>query len=190
MTAIEYAGQILVIDCGLKFPDDEMLGVDLVIPDVTYLLDNAEAVQGIILTHGHEDHIGALPYVLRQLNVPIWGTRLTLGLLQSKLEEHKLMDTTELNEVEIGQRFKIGEFDIETIRVSHSIPDGFGFAIRTHLGAIVHTGDFKFDQTPVDGRVADFGKFSQFGVEGVLALLCDSTNVEKAGYVATEQDCR
>jgi ribonuclease J len=187
MTAIEYGGQILVVDCGLKFPDDEMLGVDIVIPDVTYLLENAAAVQGMILTHGHEDHIGAIPYVLRQLNIPIWGTRLTLGLLQSKLEEHKLLDVAVLNEIEVSSRFKIGAFDIETIRVSHSIPDGFGFAIRTPLGAIVHTGDFKFDQTPFDGHVADFGKFAQLGDEGVLILLSDTTNVEKPGYVATEQ---
>jgi len=187
MTLIEYCDRILVIDCGLKFPDADMLGVDIVIPDISYLLENSDRVQGIILTHGHEDHIGALPYILRQLNVPIWGSRLTLGLLAAKLEEHKLLEETTLHEVEIGERFSIGQFDVETIQVSHSIPDGFGLAIRTPLGIIVHTGDFKFDQTPVDGKVADFGTFAALGREGVLLLLSDSTNVEKPGYVATEQ---
>lgn len=187
MTAIEYGGKILVIDCGLKFPNDEMLGVDIVIPDVSYLVERAEDIEGIILTHGHEDHIGALPYVLRQLDVPIWGSRLTLGILQPKLDEHKLSDTTTLNEVAVGDRFFIGEFDVETIQVSHSIPDGFGIAIRLPIGTIVHTGDFKFDQTPVDGKVADFNKFAKLGAEGVLVLLSDSTNVERPGFVQSEQ---
>ena len=187
MTAIEYDDQILVVDCGLMFPDDEMLGVDIVIPDITYLLENADRVQGILLTHGHEDHIGALPYVLRQINLPLWGTKLTLGFVKSKLEEYKLLDSTELNEVGIGERFNIGLFDIETIRVSHSIPDGFGFAVRLPIGTIVHTGDFKFDQTPVDGKVADFTKFAQLGSEGVMLLMSDCTNVERSGYVASEK---
>lgn len=186
MTAIEYDDQILVIDCGLMFPDAEMLGVDIVIPDITYLLENEEKIQGIILTHGHEDHIGALPYVLRQMTVPIWGTRLTLGLVKPKLEEHKLYNCTELNEVGIGDRFNIGVFDIETIRVSHSIPDGCGIVIRLPAGNIIHTGDFKFDQTPADGKVADFAKFAQVGAEGVTLLMTDCTNVEKSGYVASE----
>lgn len=186
MTVIEYAGKILVIDCGLKFPDDEMLGVDIVIPDVTYLLERAEDIEGIILTHGHEDHIGALPYVLRQLNVPIWGSKLTLGILQPKLDEHKLSDV-ETHEIEVGDRVVIGSFDVETIRVSHSIPDGFGLAIRLPIGTIVHSGDFKFDQTPVDGKPADFSKFARIGAEGVLALMSDSTNVEKPGFVQSER---
>jgi len=187
MTAFEYDGQILVVDCGLKFPDDEMFGVDIVIPDISYLLENADAVQGIILTHGHEDHIGAIPYFLRQLNVPIWGSRLTLGFLGGKIVEHGLQDVAVLNVVEPGSRFNIGLFDIDTIRVSHSIPDGFGLAIRTPVGTIVHTGDFKFDQTPADGKIADFGKFAKLGEEGVSLLLCDCTNAEKAGYVQSER---
>jgi len=187
MTAIEYDGKILVIDCGLKFPDDEMLGVDIVIPDVTYLLERKGDIEGIILTHGHEDHIGALPYVLRQMNVPIWGSKLTLGILKPKLDEHKLTDVVDTHEIEVGDRVIIGSFDVDTIRVSHSIPDGFGLAIRLPVGTIVHTGDFKFDQTPVDGKPADFSKFARIGAEGVLALMCDSTNVEKPGFVQSEQ---
>lgn len=187
MTAIEYGGEILIIDCGLMFPDEELLGVDIVIPDITYLVENADKVKGMLLTHGHEDHIGAIPYVLPRLNVPIWGSGLTLGLLQAKLEEHSLLDTTELHQVEPGDRFKIGNFDVETIRVSHSIPDGFAIALRFPFGIIVHTGDFKFDQTPIDGKVVDFGKFTQLGLEGVSVLLSDSTNVEKPGYVPSER---
>ncbi len=185
MTVIEYDDQILIIDCGLMFPNADMLGVDIVIPDITYIIENQEKIQGIILTHGHEDHIGALPYVLKQISVPIWGSRLTLGILKHKLEEHKLYTTT-LNEVEIGERFNIGVFDIETIRVSHSIPDGFGMAIRLPSGTIVHTGDFKFDHTPVDGKVADFAKFATIGKEGVSLLITDCTNAEKSGSVASE----
>ncbi|MHB0997788.1 MAG: ribonuclease J [Armatimonadota bacterium] len=186
MTAIEYGGQILVIDCGLMFPDDEMLGVDIVIPDVSYLLEHQDQVQGIILTHGHEDHIGALPYVLRQINLPLWGSRLTLGLVKPKLEEHRLLSEVALNEVGISERFNIGIFDIETIQVSHSIPDGFGIVVRLPSGTIVHTGDFKFDQTPVDGKVADFAKLAQVGAEGVTLLISDCTNVEKPGFVLSE----
>lgn len=187
MTAFEYRGQILLVDCGLMFPDDELLGVDLVVPDVTYLLNRADCVQGIILTHGHEDHIGALPYVLSQLNVPIWGTKLTLGFVQAKLDEFNLSDIAELHQVEPGDRFKIGIFDIETIRVSHSIPDGFALAIRLPIGTIVHTGDFKFDQTPIDGKLVDFPAFARIGAEGVLLLLSDCTNVEKPGHVPSER---
>ncbi|MHB0913414.1 MAG: ribonuclease J [Armatimonadota bacterium] len=186
MTAIEYDGQILVIDAGLKFPDDEMLGVDIVIPDITYLVERARDVKGIILTHGHEDHIGALPYVLRQLNVPIWGTRLTLGFVQAKLDEHKLTNV-QMHEVEPGDRMHIGAFDVETVRVNHSIPDGMGMAIRLPIGTIVHTGDFKFDQTPADGKVADFRRFAELGGDGVLLLMCDCTNVEKPGFVQSER---
>ena len=187
MTAVEYAGQILVIDSGLMFPDEEMLGVDIVIPDISYLLEHADQVQGIVLTHGHEDHIGALPYVLRQLNVPIWGTKLTLGLIRAKLEEHRLADTTEMHLVEVGERFNIGHFDIETIRVTHSIPDGMGLAIRLPIGNIVHTGDFKFDYTPIDGKPADVPKLARLGDEGVMLLLVDCTNVEKPGHVQSER---
>ena len=187
MTALEYDGQIMVVDCGLMFPDQEMLGVDIVIPDVTYLLDHADQVQGILLTHGHEDHIGALPYVLRQINVPVWGTKLTLGLVGSKLDEHRLTDTVELHHVQAGDRFNIGVFDVEALRVTHSIPDGLGLAIRLPVGTVVFTGDFKFDQTPVDEKPVDFSKLAQLGAEGVLVLLSDCTNVEKPGYVPSER---
>ena len=187
MTAIEYGGEILVIDCGLMFPDEEMPGVDIVIPDVSYLIENAEKVKGIVLTHGHEDHIGALPYVLRQINLPIWGTKLTLGFVKAKLEEHHLLDVTEMHEIDKGERFNIGLFDIETIRVNHSIPGGVGLAIRLPIGNIVHTGDFKFDYTPIDGKPADFARFAQLGAEGVMLLMIDCTNVEKAGHVPSER---
>ena len=187
MTALEYGGQILVVDCGLMFPDEEMLGVDIVIPDVTYLLEHANQVQGIVLTHGHEDHIGALPYILRQINVPIWGTKLTLGLVGAKLDEHKLTDIVEVNRIDAGDRFNIGVFDIEALRVTHSIPDGLGLAIRLPVGTIVFTGDFKFDQTPVDDKPVDFARLAQLGAEGVLVLLSDCTNVEKPGRVPSER---
>jgi len=187
MTAIEHADEILVIDSGLMFPDEEMLGVDIVIPDIGYLLERADRVKGIVLTHGHEDHIGALPYVLRQLNVPVWGTKLTLGLVRSKLEEHKLLDSTELHLVAPGDRFNIGCFDIETIRVTHSIPDGMGLAIRLPGVTIVHSGDFKFDYTPLDGKPVDVPGFARLGEEGVTALLVDCTNVEKPGHVQSER---
>lgn len=187
MTAFEYGDQILVVDCGLMFPDEEMLGVDIVIPDITYLLENAEKVQGIILTHGHEDHIGALPYILRQINIPIWGTKLTLGLVKSKLDEYNLTEVTEMNTVAPGQRFDIGVFDIETIRVTHSIPDGMGLAIHTPAGTVVHTGDFKFDLTPIDGKHVDIPTFAQLGDEGVRVLMIDCTNVEKPGHVKSER---
>jgi len=187
MTALDYGGQILVVDCGLMFPDEEMLGVDVVIPDVTYLLEHADRVQGILLTHGHEDHIGALPYVIRQINVPIWGTKLTLGLVGAKLDEHKLTDIVQVNRIEPGDRFNIGIFDIETFRVTHSIPDGLGLAVRLPVGTVVFTGDFKFDQTPIDDKPVDFAKLAQLGAEGVLVLLSDCTNVEKPGHVPSER---
>lgn len=187
MTAFEYGDQILVVDCGLMFPDEEMLGVDIVIPDVTYLLENADKVQGIILTHGHEDHIGALPYILRQINVPIWGSKLTLGLVKAKLDEHNLTEVTEMNTIAPSQRFNIGLFDIQTIRVTHSIPDGMGYAIRTPVGTIVHTGDFKFDLTPIDGKHVDIPAFAELGEEGVRVLMIDCTNVEKPGHVQSER---
>jgi len=187
MTAIEYADQILIIDCGLMFPDADMLGVDIVIPDVSYLVENADRVQGIVLTHGHEDHIGALPYILPQLNVPIWGTKLTLGLVKGKLDEHKLTEQTTMNEVCPGDCFKVGDFEVEAIRAIHSIPDGIALAIRLPIGTIVHSGDFKFDHTPVHGGPVDYGKLAKLGDEGVMLLLCDSTNVEKPGHVPSER---
>jgi ribonuclease J len=186
MTAIRYGDQILVIDSGLMFPEEEMLGVDIVIPDVTYLVENKDKVQGIVLTHGHEDHIGALPYVLKQMNVPIWGTRLTVGFVSAKLEEHRLLDSVEITEVQPGETVKIGDFAVEFIRVSHSIPDAVGLAIRTPAGLLVHTGDFKFDNTPVDGRHMDISRFARLGDEGVLAMFTDCTNVEKKGYTPSE----
>jgi ribonuclease J len=187
MTAIKYGEQILVIDSGLMFPEEEMLGVDIVIPDVTYLVENADKVLGIVLTHGHEDHIGALPYVLRQLNVPLWGTCLTLGFVSAKLDEFRLTDTTVMNEVKAGDVLKLGDFSIEFISVSHSIPDAVGLAIRTDAGLILHTGDFKFDQTPVDGRRTDISRLAQLGDEGVLVMFTDITNVEKIGHTQSER---
>lgn len=187
MTVLEYAGEILVIDCGLMFPDEEMFGVDIVIPDVTYLLENADRIKGIVLTHGHEDHIGALPYILRQISAPIWGTKLTLGFVKAKLDEHHLLESVELHEIDKGDRFNIGVFDIETIRVTHSIPGGVGLAIRLPVGNILHTGDFKFDHTPIDGKPVDFARFAKIGAEGVLLLMIDSTNVEKPGHVPSER---
>ena len=187
MSAIEYDGRILVIDCGLMFPDEEMLGVDIVIPDVTYLVENEDRIEGIVLTHGHEDHIGALPYVLKQVNLPIWGTRLTMGLVRAKLEEHGLVATTVMTEIEAGDRIGLGIFDIEFLRVSHSIPDGVGLAIHLPVGTVVHTGDFRFDQTPADGKFADFGRLAQLGDEGVVLLISDCTNVEKPGHTPSER---
>lgn len=186
MTVYQYAGRLLVVDSGLMFPEEEMLGVDIVIPDVSYLVENAENVLGIILTHGHEDHIGALPYVLRQLRAPVYGTKLTLGLVSSKLDEHGLLDSTELNEIQAGETLDIGPFSIEFIRVSHSIPDCVGLAIRTPVGLVVHSSDFKFDLTSVEGRRLDMPRFSQLGDEGVLLLLSDCTNIEKRGFTASE----
>jgi ribonuclease J len=179
--------QILVVDCGLKFPDDEMLGVDVLIPDISFLLERKEQVQGIVLTHGHEDHIGALPHVLRQLPVPIYASRLTLGLIRAKLQEHGLWADTEWHLVEDGDRVQIGLFEVEFVHVCHSIPDTCTMIIRTPAGIIVHTGDFKFDQTPVDGKVSDMGALARAGDEGVLALVIDSTNVDKPGHVRSER---
>ncbi|MDQ0286628.1 ribonuclease J [Desulfofundulus luciae] len=187
MMAVRFGENILVIDCGLMFPEEEMLGIDVVIPDITYLLENKDAVRGIVLTHGHEDHIGALPYVLKQLNVPIYGTRLTLGLLQGKLKEQGVAGEANLQVVKPRDTVTIGPFKVEFIRVSHSIPDAVAVAIHTPVGVIVHTGDFKIDQTPVDGEVTDFYRFAQLGERGVLVLLSDSTNVERPGYTMSER---
>ena len=187
ITAIEADGEILVVDCGLAFPEPEMLGIDLVIPDVTYLAEHRDQVRGIVLTHGHEDHTGSLPYVLPKIpGTPIYATRLTEGLVQGKLREHKLLDSTPLHVVEPGVEFSVGSFRISPFRVNHSIPDGVGYAIETAHGTIVHTGDFKFDHTPPDGRRADLGLIAAIGNKGVDFLLSDSTRAEKEGYTLSE----
>jgi len=187
MTAFEYNDEIMIIDCGLSFPEDDMLGIDIVIPDVTYLMKNKDKVKGIVLTHGHEDHIGALPYVLRKLNVPVYGTRLTLGLVEIKIKEHKLTDVI-LERVEVGQTIKLGEFEVEFIRTSHSMPDASAIAIHTSLGIIFHTGDFKIDFTPVDGQIIDLHRIAELGKKGVLVMMADSTNVERPGYTMSEKN--
>ncbi|MCL6638460.1 MAG: ribonuclease J [Firmicutes bacterium] len=187
MMAVRFGENILVIDCGLAFPEEEMLGIDIVIPDITYLLENREFVRGIVLTHGHEDHIGALPYVLRQINVPVYGTKLTLGLLQGKLKEQNIAGEAVLHTVKPRDAVQIGPFKVEFIKVSHSIPDSVAIAVHTPIGVVVHTGDFKVDQTPVDGQVLDFHRFAQLGEKGVLVLLSDSTNVERPGYTMSER---
>ncbi len=190
MTAFEYGEDIMVVDCGLAFPDDEMLGIDLVIPDITYLVKNADKVRGIVLTHGHEDHIGALPYVLRQLNVPVYGTRLTLGILNYKLEEHAMTKLVKLNQVKHGDKITLGCFRVEFIRVNHSIPDAAALAIETPVGVVIHTGDFKIDSTPIQGEMIDLARFGELGRRGVLALMSDSTNVERPGHTISESKVR
>ncbi|MBB6623053.1 ribonuclease J [Clostridium gasigenes] len=187
ITAIEYKNDIVVIDCGLKFPDEDMFGIDIVIPDINYLLNNKEKVTGIFLTHGHEDHIGALPYVLKQLNVPVYGTRLTLGILETKLKEHGLLSTTELIIVKPRDVIKLNSVSVEFIKTNHSIADSVAIAVHTPLGVVLHTGDFKIDYTPIDGQQTDFARFAELGKKGVLALLADSTNVEKPGYTMSEK---
>ena len=186
MTVIRYGDEIIVVDSGLMFPEDDMLGIDLVIPDISYLLDNRELVKAIVLTHGHEDHIGALPYVLKQLNVPVYGTRLTLGILEGRLKENNV-SSSGLHAVKSGDQIQIGHFSVGFIRVSHSIADAVALSIKTPVGVIVHTGDFKLDQTPVDGKVTDFHKFAELGDQGVLVLLADSTNAERPGYTPSEK---
>jgi ribonuclease J len=185
--AIRYKDDIIVIDAGLMFPDDEMLGIDLVIPDITYLKENKKHIRGIILTHGHEDHIGGLPYILREINAPIYGTKLTLGLLAAKLEESNFDGQVKTHCVHAGQKVKLGPFNIEFIRVSHSIADAMALGIRTPVGMIVHTGDFKFDQTPVNNQGPDYHKFTELGNEGILVLMSDSTNAERPGYTISER---
>lgn len=186
ITVIEYKDDIILIDCGMTFPEDEMLGIDVVIPDVTYLLKNRDKIRGIVLTHGHEDHIGALPYVLAKLNLPIYGTKLTLGLVETKLKEHKL-DNVKLNVVKHGETIQLGALDIEFIKTGHSIPDSAALAIHSPIGTIIHTGDFKIDYTPIDGDVIDLNRFAELGNKGVLALLADSTNAERPGYTMSER---
>lgn len=185
--AVRFGENILLIDCGLMFPEEELLGIDIVIPDVTYLLENKEQLCGIVLTHGHEDHIGALPYLARQLNVPVYGTKLTLGLLAGKLKEQGLAEVVDLRILKPRNAVSIGPFRVELIRVSHSIPDAVAVAIHTPVGVLVHTGDFKIDPTPVDGEVTDFFRFAQLGEKGVLVLMSDSTNVERPGYTLSER---
>ncbi len=183
----EFAGEILVVDCGLAFPDDEMLGVDLVIPDITYLVKNKSRIRGILITHGHEDHIGALPYVLKQINVPIYATKLTAGIIANKLEEHQLLSTTKIKTVSAGDIVNIGNFKVEFIRVNHSIADAVAIAITTSLGTVIHTGDFKLDTTPIEGEMMDIVRLGELGKEGVLALFSESTNVERPGYTVSER---
>ncbi|GAA0722661.1 ribonuclease J [Clostridium malenominatum] len=187
ITAMEYKDEIIVIDCGISFPDEEMYGVDLVIPDITYLLDNASKVKGIFLTHGHEDHIGSLPYILKQLNVPVYGTRLTLGIVENKLKEHEINSICELNRVEVGDTIKTQYLTIEFIRVTHSIADSCALAIHTPIGVILHTGDFKIDYTPIDGSVMDLERISELGKKGVMLLMADSTNVQRSGHSLSEK---
>ena len=186
MTVYEHSGELIVVDCGMGFPDDSMYGVDLLIPDVSYLVKNANRIRGLFITHGHEDHIGAIPYILKQVNMPIYCTRLTAGLIKLKLEEHGLAKSVKLITVEAGEMIRAGKFYVEFIHVNHSIADSVAFAIHTSMGVIIHTGDFKIDSTPIDGEVIDLGRFGELGKEGVLALLADSTNVERPGYTMSE----
>ncbi|MEF9953533.1 MAG: ribonuclease J, partial [Clostridium sp.] len=177
ITAIEYKDEIIVIDCGIAFPDEQMYGVDLIIPDVTYLVQNINRVKGFFITHGHEDHIGALPYILKQINLPVYGTKLTLGIITTKLREHGILDVTTLIDVNPGDNIELNNISVEFIRNTHSIADSCSIAIHTPMGIILHTGDFKIDYTPIDGLVMDFDRISQLGREGVLLLMADSTNV-------------
>ncbi len=187
LTVYEYGSDIIVVDCGMGFPDDDMYGIDVVIPDVSYLIKNQNKIRGIFITHGHEDHIGALPYVLRSINAPIYATRMSAGLIKLKLEEHRLLDRTKLITCEAGQVVKAGRFAVEFIHVNHSIADAVAFAIKCPVGTCVHTGDFKIDATPIQGGMMDLARLGELGKEGVLALLADSTNVERSGYTRSER---
>ncbi|MDE6891823.1 MAG: ribonuclease J [Lachnospiraceae bacterium] len=187
ITAFEYEDSIVVVDCGLSFPEDDMLGIDLVIPDVTYLKNNIEKVKGFVITHGHEDHIGALPYVLRDINAPIYATKLTMGIIENKLKEHNLTNNTRRKVVKFGQSINLGQFRIEFIRTNHSIVDAAALAIYSPAGVVVHTGDFKVDYTPVFGDAIDLQRFAEIGKKGVLALMCDSTNAERTGFTPSER---
>ncbi|MCB5712294.1 ribonuclease J [Lactonifactor longoviformis] len=187
MTAFEYEDSIVVVDCGLSFPEDDMLGIDLVIPDVTYLKDNIQKVKGFVITHGHEDHIGALPYILKEINVPIYATKLTIGLIDNKLKEHNLLKTTKRKVIKHGQSINLGAFRIEFIKTNHSIQDASALAIYSPAGIVVHTGDFKVDYTPVFGDAIDLQRFAEIGKKGVLALMCDSTNAERPGFTMSER---
>nr|WP_026517447.1 ribonuclease J [Butyrivibrio sp. MC2021] len=187
ITAFRYEDSIIVVDCGLSFPEDEMLGIDLVIPDITYLQDNIDKVKGFVITHGHEDHIGALPYVLHELNVPVYATRLTMGIIEHKLEEHNLLKATRRKVVKFGQSINLGQFRVEFIRTNHSIVDAAALAIYSPAGTVVHTGDFKVDYTPVYGDPIDLQRFAEIGKKGVLAIMCDSTNAERPGFTPSEK---
>lgn len=187
MTLFEYGEDMFLVDCGLAFPDQDMLGVDLVLPDFTYVERNADRIRGIVITHGHEDHIGGLPYLLKVLNVPVYGTKLTIGLIQGKLREHGLLNSASLNVINPGDVITLGGFTVEAIHVNHSIPDALGLAIRCEGGTIVHTGDFKIDTTPIDGGMMDLGRLAEIGQEGVLCLMSDSTNAERPGFTESER---
>lgn len=187
ITALECADSIMIIDCGLGFPEDDMYGVDLVIPDVSYLVENIEKVKGFVITHGHEDHIGALPYILRQLNVPVYATKLTIGIIEHKLEEHNMLNMVTRKVITFGQTITLGDFHVEFIRTNHSISDAAALAIYTPQGIIVHTGDFKVDYTPIYGDAIDLQRFGELGKKGVLALMCDSTNAERPGFTPSER---
>lgn len=187
ITAFEYEDSIVVVDCGLSFPADDMLGVDLVIPDVTYLKNNQDKVKGFVITHGHEDHIGALPYVLKELNVPVYATKLTMGIIENKLTEHNLIHNVRRKVVKFGQNINLGCFRIEFIKTNHSIVDAAALAIYSPAGIVVHTGDFKVDYTPVYGDAIDLQRFAELGKKGVLALMCDSTNAERQGFTPSEK---
>ena len=187
LTVFEYGRDIIIVDVGMGFPDDDMYGIDVVIPDISYLIKNQDRIRAIFLTHGHEDHIGALPYVLRAINPPIYGTNMTLGLVKIKLEEHRLLDKVTLITSEAGEIIHAGKFSVELIHANHSIADAVSLAIKTPIGTIVHTGDFKIDTTPIKGRMMDLARLGQLGKEGVLALLADSTNVERPGYTRSER---
>ena len=187
LTVYEYGGDIIVVDVGMGFPDDDMYGIDVVIPDVSYLIKHQDKIRGIFLTHGHEDHIGALPYVLRSFNAPIYATPMTLGLVKLKLEEHKLLDTAKLVTCEAGDMIQAGKFSVEFIHANHSIADSVSFAIKCPVGTVIHTGDFKIDPTPIKGKIMDLTRLGQLGKEGVLAMLADSTNVERPGHTRSER---
>ena len=187
MTLFEYGEDMFLVDCGLAFPDQDMLGVDLVLPDFTYVERNADRIRGIVITHGHEDHIGGLPYLLKVLNVPVYGTKLTIGLIQGKLREHGLLNSASLNVIKPGDVITLGGFTVEAIHVNHSIPDALGLAIRCEGGTIVHTGDFKIDTTPIDGGMMDLGRLAEIGQDGVLCLMSDSTNAERPGFTESER---
>ena len=187
ITAFECGGSIVVVDCGLAFPEDDMLGIDLVIPDVGYLIENQDKLRGLVITHGHEDHIGAIPYVIKQLNVPIYATKLTMALIDGKLKEHMIENEVERHVVNFGDTVSLGDIEVEFIKTNHSIADASALALHTAAGTIVHTGDFKIDYTPVFGEPIDLQRFAELGKKGVLALLCDSTNAERPGFTNSEK---